>query len=236
MFESCLEIRSSFSEYIDGECSPDTRRSLRYHLQHCAACRRELERYELIQSDLHALPRPRPSAFAQLRLAVALSRARHVETLANLAVRLENALQPLLLPASGAVLAALLCLGLTFDWLIPPRTSKPDVPLATPPRLESMAPLDFKAGDLQVVVVTHVDAGGRVVDYQVVSGEQSPELKPALDRLMYFSVFQPATLLGKPTSGQAVLSLSRITVRGSGGASGEAGRTPSSPAVGRNPV
>jgi hypothetical protein len=235
MFESCLEIRSHFSEYIDGVCSPDDRRSLRYHLQHCGACRLELDRYELIRSDLHGLPRPRPSAFAQLRLNVALSRARHVQTLTNLGVRLENGLQPLLLPASGAVLAGLLCLSLTFDWLIPPRASKPDVPLHTPPRLESLAPLDFNTGDMQLVVVTHVDADGRVVDYQVLSGEQSPELKPELDRLMYFSVFQPATLLGKPTAGQAVLSLSRITVRGSGAHPAEAARTPS-PSPGRNPI
>jgi Putative zinc-finger len=235
MFESCLEIRSHFSEYLDGVCSPDDRRSLRYHLQHCGACRRELDRYELIQSDLHALPRPRPSPFAQLRLNVALSRARHVQTLANLGVRLENALQPLLLPASGAVLAALLCLGLTLDCLILPRTTKPDVPLLTPPRLESLAPLDFNTGDMQLVLVTHVDAGGRVVDYRVLSGEQSPELKPELDRLMYFSVFRPATLLGKPTDGEAVLSFSRITVRGSGARPAEAPRAPSQ-SPGRNPI
>jgi len=235
MFESCLEIRSHFSEYIDGVCSPDDRRSLRYHLQHCGACRRELDRYELIRSDLHALPRPRPSAFAQLRLNVALSRARHVQTLANLAVRLENAFQPMLLPASGAVLAGLLCLGLTFDWLVQPRTSKPDVPLLTPPRLESLAPLEFNTGDMQLVVVTHVDAGGRVVDYQVLSGEQSPKLKPELDRLMYFSVFRPATLLGKPTEGDAVLSLSRITVRGSEARPAEAVKAPPQ-SPGRNPI
>ena len=233
MFESCLEIRSCFSEYLDGECSPDTRRSLRYHLQYCAACRRELERYELIQSDLHDLPRPRPSAFAQLRLAVALSRARHAQTLANLSLRLENALQPLLLPASGAVLAGLLCLSLTFNWLIPPGPSKPDVPLVTPPRLESMAPLDFKSGDVHLVVMTNVDAGGHVVDYQVLSGQQSPELKPELDRLMYFSIFQPATLFGQPTAGRAVLSLSRITVRGSGGHSADGAKAAS---TSRNPV
>jgi hypothetical protein len=141
----------------------------------------------------------------------------------------------LLLPASGAVLAGLLCLSLTFNWLIQPSTSKPDVPLLTPPRLQAMAPLDFKAGDMQLVVVTHVDAGGHVVDYRVLSGEQSPELKPALDRLMYFSVFQPATLLGKPTDGQAVLSLSRITVRGFEARPVDPAK-PSSQPVGRNPV
>jgi Putative zinc-finger len=214
MFESCLEIRDRFSEYVDNACSKETRRSLRYHLSHCGACRRELERYELMIADLGSLPRRRLPAFAELRMQVALSRARHAHTLASLQVRLENALRPLLLPASGAVLAGVLCLGLTFDCLVVPATTKPDVPLLTPPRIESLAPLDFNGRDQSVVVVTHVDAGGRVVDYEVVSGDLSPELKTQLDRLLYFSVFRPATLLGNPTNGEAVLWLRRITVRG----------------------
>jgi hypothetical protein len=35
-----------------------------------------------------------------------------------------------------------------------------------------------------------------------------------LDRMIYFSVYKPATMFGKPTDGEVVLSLRRITVRG----------------------
>jgi hypothetical protein len=86
----------------------------------------------------------------------------------------------------------------------------------TPASIQALAPLDFNTGTDGVVLVTHVNADGQVVDYRVLSGETSPELKPQLDRLMYFSIFRPATRLGEPTDGQVVLNLRRITVRGRG--------------------
>jgi hypothetical protein len=216
MFESCLEIRRQFSEYIDLEaCERATRLSVQYHLQNCGACERELERFRLLQADLNSLPRHRMSRFAELRLEVALSRARHADTLAGLRVKFENVFRPLLLPASGAVLAGLLCLGLTMDWLAVPPAARPDDSSATPARIESLVPVDINTGDNGLWVVTHVNSDGRVMDYKVVSGKESPEVKSQLDRLMYFSVFQPATRRGRRTDAQVVLALRRITVRAS---------------------
>ncbi|HEY6292011.1 MAG TPA: zf-HC2 domain-containing protein [Terriglobia bacterium] len=212
MFESCLEIRRQFSDYVDDACSDAARHSIRYHLRTCAACDLELERYQLLRADLRSLPRPRVSESDQLRLNVALSRALHANTFEILRVHFENALRPLLLPASGAVLAGLLCLGLTLDWLIVP-PPMPDASSVTPAAVEALEPVDFNTGKDGLCLVGHVNADGRVVDYQVVSGKQSPELKSHLDHLMYFSVFRPATRLGKPTDGQVILSLRRITVR-----------------------
>jgi len=214
MFESCLEIRRQFSGYVDDMCSDAARHSIRYHLRICAACELELERYQLLRADLRSLSRPRLRESEQLRLDVALSRALHAKPLEMLQLRFENALRPLLLPASGAVLAGLLCLGLTLDWLIVPPAPSPDASSVTPAAVEALEPVDFNTGKDGLCLVGHVNADGRVVDYQVVSGKQSPELKSHLDHLMYFSVFRPATRLGKPTDGQVILSLRRITVRG----------------------
>jgi hypothetical protein len=214
MFESCLEIRRRFSEYVDDMCSDEIRHSIRYHLRQCCGCERELERYQLLCSDLRALPAPRLPASAEVRLDVALSRARHSNVLCSLGVRLENALRPLLWPASGAVLAGFLCLGLTLSWLIVPPAAPPDTSLATRAAVEALEPVDFDTGRDGLWLVTHVNADGRVVDYSVIGGARSPRLKSQLDRVMYFSVFRPATRLGRPTDGQLVLSLRRITVRG----------------------
>lgn len=211
MFESCLEIRRQFSDYVDDVCSDETRHSIRYHLRQCGGCEREFERYQLLCSDLRTLAAPRLSASAELRLNVALSRARYSNVLSSLGVRLENALRPLLLPASGAVLAGFLCLGLTLSWLVPP-SSQPVISRSTRAEIESLEPVDFDTGNDGLWLVTHVNADGRVVDYEVVGGESSPQLKSQLDRVMYFSVFRPATRLGRPTDGQLVLSLRRITV------------------------
>lgn len=217
MFESCVEIRGNFSDYVDGLCSRDVFRSIRYHLDYCGSCREELERWEMMQADLQTLPRKRTPWEADLQVRVRLSQEIHCNVLGRVLVRLENWVRPVLLPASaGVFLTAALCLGVIVSWQAPPVSSAPDVPLelSTPPRVQRLAPLDFNTGDQPVVLVTRVDAGGRVLDYRVVSGQSSPELTRRLDQLMYFSVFHPATMFGQPTGGQVVLSLRQITVRG----------------------
>jgi hypothetical protein len=216
MFESCVEIRGYFSDFLDGVCDRERDRSLRYHLEYCASCREELERFELMQSDVRALPPRRVPPDLALRLRVRMSQQLHRNLLGRLWVRLENSLQPLLLPASGGVLTAIICFGLIMGSHAVPVTSVPDVPLTlvTPPRLRELAPIIFTKDDQVVVLVTRIDSGGRVQSYEVLSGQQSPELMRHLDRTIYFSIFDPATTFGKPTDGQVVLSLRRITVRG----------------------
>ena len=216
MFEGCVEIRIHFSDYLDGLCDPQVVKSIRFHLNYCGSCREELELRETMRADLRAMPRFRvPSALA-LRLRVRISQGLHADLLNRLLVWMDNVLQPVLLPASGGVLAAIICFCLIMGSLVVPVTSIPDVPLAflTPPRVRELAPIDFSTGDTSVVVVTRIDAVGRVMGYRVLSGKSSPELIQQLDRVIYFSVFQPATSFGRPTNGQVVLSLRRITVQG----------------------
>ena len=216
MFESCVEIRNHFSDYLDGECPRETLRSVRYHLRGCASCRRELEAWQAMQEELRALPRVQVPAQESLKLRVLLSRQLHSDLIARLRVRLENMLEPLLLPASAGVLTAIICFGIIMGSQFVPSTHAPDeqAQADTPPQLRVLPPLDFNTGDQAVTLVTHVDSGGRVTEYQLLSGQQSPELMNRLDRMMYFSVFRPAIMSGRPTDGRVVLSLRRITVRG----------------------
>ncbi|HEV2426226.1 MAG TPA: zf-HC2 domain-containing protein [Terriglobia bacterium] len=214
MFESCNQIRECFSDYIDGACARQAVLSIRYHLRHCGACAAEFERYGLMREDVRTLPRPKPSPVTNLRLNVALSQAQNSSVLGPLRVRFENVLRPLLLPATGAVLAGLICFGVTLECLIVPPARVDASTITTPARIESLAPLDFNTGTEGVVLDTHVNADGQVVEYKILSGTPSPDLKPQLDRLMYFGVFRPATRLGQPTDSELVLSLRRITVRG----------------------
>ncbi len=189
---------------------------MRFHLTYCAACRDELERYEALQSDIRALPRHRVPPELALRLRVRLSQQLHRNLLGRLRVRLENALQPLVLPASGGVLTAMICFGLILGLKATPGANTPDVPfqLGTAPRVRALAPINLSTGEQAVVLVTTINADGRVKDYKVLSGQPSPELTRRLDRMLFLSLFEPATSLGKPTDGQVVLSLRRITVRG----------------------
>jgi hypothetical protein len=216
MFETCTQIRGHFSDYLDGMCAPETLKSIRYHLGYCGACREELDRAETLQADLRSLPRRRVPAEVALQLRVCISQQLHHEYLRGLLIRLENSVRPVVLPASGGVLAAVIFFGLIMGSQVVPVTNIPDVPLqfTTPPRVQELAPIDFNTGDQPVVVLTSVNAGGRAMGYKVLSGQHSPELMQRLDQLIYFSLFQPATMFGKPTDGQVVLSLRRITVRG----------------------
>jgi hypothetical protein len=216
MFESCLEIRNHFSDYLDGECSRETLRSIRYHLNACASCRGELDAWQAMQAELRTLPRIRVPAAEALKLRINMSQELHNDLIERIRVRLENVLQPLLLPASAGVLTAIVCFGMIMGSQFVPATRTPDeqLQITTPPQLRALPLLDFNPGDQAVTLVTHVDAVGHVTDYEVLSGQRSPELMNRLDRMMYFSVFRPATLSGKPTDGKVVLSLRRITVRG----------------------
>ena len=216
MFETCTEIRKSLSEYLDGTIDRERFSSVRFHLTYCAACRRRMEQYQEVEAGLQSLPRRRVPPDLALRLRVQLSRRLHRDLLSRFRVFLDNALKPLLLPASGGVLGAVVFFALLMSV---PGASLVSVPgaviaAATPPRILALAPLNFPSGEEELVLVTHVNSAGKVLDYSVISGQSSPALLHRLDRMLYFSQFAPATVDGKPTEGQAVISLRRITVRG----------------------
>jgi hypothetical protein len=74
--------------------------------------------------------------------------------------------------------------------------------------------VNLDAGAQPLVLVTYVNAQGRVTSYKIISGQQTLGVIQQLDQMMYYSLFQPATSFGQPTSGQVVLSFRTITVRG----------------------
>ena len=216
MFETCVEIRNHFSDYLDDLCTPEARKSIRYHLSFCQACEEQLEEWQAVREELRALPRQQVSPELALRLRVQVSRELHRNRFAEYWVRFENAFKPFLIPATGGTLTAIICFCLIMGSQVAPITTGPDVTVqvVTPARVQSLAPIDFNTGENGLVLVTEINAEGRVKSYRVLSGQGTPEIMERLDRMIYFSTFQPATMFGKPTSGEVVLSLRRITVRG----------------------
>jgi Putative zinc-finger len=216
IFESCSEIRGYFSDYMDGVCPAETIHSIRYHLAHCAPCSAELERYEALHSELHLLSRQKVSPELALRLRVQMSQELHRNLFQRFKVRLENLFRPVWFPSVAGALVALICIVLVLGAGTPQTSNIPDVPLelVTPPRVQVLAPMTFDTGAQALVLVTYVNAQGRVTSYRIISGQQSPRLMQRLDQMMYYSLFEPATSFGQPTSGQVVLSFRTITVRG----------------------
>lgn len=216
MFENCAEIREQFSDYQDGIAAPETVRSIRFHAQYCAACRKELALGEELHDLLRTLPRHPIEPAADLRLRVRMSQELNRNYLGRLWVRLDNQFRRLLLPATGGVLAAIFCFCLLMGAEVAPVSKLPDVPLSfvTPARVITLAPLNFAPGDRPVIVVTYIGLNGRVIGYKILSGQHSPALTRHLDRLIYYSRYSPAMTFGRPTDGRVVLSFSQVTIRG----------------------
>lgn len=213
MFESCVEIRSYFSDFLDDLCTPERRKSIRYHLSFCDACREQLDQWQGVREELQALPRQQVSPELALRLRVKMSHQLHHRVLDDLRLRFENAFKPFLIPATGGILTAVICFGLMMGSQVAPVTpQRAAAQVSTPARVQELAPMDFSGGDL--VLVTQINAEGHAKAYRVLSGQDSPEVTQRLDRMLFFSSFRPATMYGKPTDGEVVLSLRRITVRG----------------------
>ena len=214
IFETCSEIRDRFSEYVDGVCAAEAIHSIRYHLSHCVPCRSELERYEALRTELRCLSRQQVSADLALRLRVQVSQELHRNVFQRVLVHLENFFRPVLFPSVAGSLVALICIALMLGSEAPQASSVPDIPFITPPRVQVLPSVNLDAGAQPLVLVTYVNAQGRVTSYKIISGQQTLGVIQQLDQMMYYSLFQPATSFGQPTSGQVVLSFRTITVRG----------------------
>lgn len=214
IFESCSDIRGHLSDYIDGVCPAGTIHSVRYHLSHCRSCTSELERYEALQAELRGLSRRQVSPDLALRLRVQMSQELHRNVFQRFLVRLENMFRPVWFPSVAGSFVALICIVLMLGTGAPQASKIPDIPFVTPPRVQVLPPVNLDTGAQPLVLVTYVNAEGRVTSYKIISGQQSPSLMQRLDQMMYYILFQPATSFGQPTSGQVVLSFRTITVRG----------------------
>ncbi|MGO9404297.1 MAG: anti-sigma factor family protein [Terriglobales bacterium] len=221
----CAEIRKMFSPYLDGQVSGTEMRVLTRHVAQCASCAREFAAIERTQQLLASLGRKKAPADLPLKLRVAISRevaqARRPRYEGAL-VRLENTLNAFMVPATAGLVSAVLFFGLLLGFFALPaelRASSGDVPLMlyTGPELEHSA---FgtslgSMGDEALVIEAYVDANGRVEDYRILSQpDEAKAVLPQLKNLLIFTTFHPALSMGRPTTGTAVLSFSKISVKG----------------------
>lgn len=221
----CTEIRKLFSPYLDGRVSGSEMRVLSRHLEQCALCEREYAAMQRTQQLLATLnPRKAPPDLAlKLRLAISREAAqKRRPRYEGVLVRLQNALNAFMVPATAGLVSAVLFFGLLLGFFALPaelRASNADVPLMlyVGPELEQSA---FgtslgNMGDDAVVIEAYVDANGRVEDYRILSQpDDAKAVLPQLKNLLIFTTFRPALSMGKPTAGTAVLSFSKISVKG----------------------
>jgi hypothetical protein len=151
---------------------------------------------------------------------VAQTQRRYME---GVRVRLDNALDLFMLPATAGLAAAVVIFVVLMGFLAPLQADNSDVPLMlhTAPQLQQSAfgsTLD-SINDDSLVIEAYVDSQGRVQDYRILSDSKEdnallPQVKKNMLIFTTFTTFRPALSMGRPTTGRAILSSSRVSVKG----------------------
>jgi len=222
----CREARALLSPYLDGAVTGAEMQALQRHMEQCPPCLREYRALRETQRLVMSMGRVKEPADLGLKLRLAISReaaeARHGR-FEGLRVRIENTLHAFMVPATAGLACALLIFGLVAAVLATPgqlqANNQQDVPLMlnTGPELQQsvFGTTLSSMNDDSLVIEAYVDKNGRVEDYKILSNPgDSQELLPQVKRMLIFTTFRPAMSMGHPISSRAVLSFSRISVRG----------------------
>ena len=222
---NCGDVKGLFSPYLDGQVSGVEMHTLSRHLEECPRCTREYAALQRTQQLLAGLGPKKAPADVSLKLRVLASQqAARVRRprFQGLVVRIENALNAFMVPATAGLVSAVLIFGLLLGFFALPgqlQASSGDVPLMlyTAPQLEqTMFGTNLSTvGDDSVVIEAYVDANGRVEDYRILSQpEDAGSVLPEVKKILIFTTFRPALSMGRPTPGRAVISFSKISVKG----------------------
>jgi Putative zinc-finger len=221
----CAVAKRLLSPYLDSAITGTEMRALQQHLEECAACMREYRWLRQTQQLLTSVGRTKEPPDLGLKLRLAISReaaAARRGRYEGFRVRLKDALKAFMVPATAGLVCALLIFGLVTAILAMPgqlQANNEDVPLVlnTGPELqESAFGTTLNSMDSESLVIeAYVDQNGRVQDYKILSDPgASQQLLPEVKRMLIFTTFRPAMSMGHPISSRAVLSFSKISVRG----------------------
>jgi Putative zinc-finger len=239
---TCSTVRPKLAGYLDdaitGAAQARERARVREHLESCASCREELQRFRKLAVLLSRVPRSAPPADLAVRIRVAAAQstaAQDVPTrLRKLRDRaeilLENVLRPITVPATGGFVSAILVFVVVLQLIVPGitvRAVQNDVPIniLQPAELISLSDYPQAWAPEQhetelalphgLLLDVTVDAQGQMAGYQIISGPRSADLRHQLDQMLLFSRFRPMLSFGRPTfGGHVILSFSAVRVRG----------------------
>jgi Putative zinc-finger len=219
---TCVQVRSMLSAYLDGAVTGKQMYLLNQHLESCSVCEQQYNSLRRTQALLSKMARPKAPEDLSLKLRLALSHetARQRQPrFGNLALRLENALRAFTVPATAGVVATVVIFGVLMGFITPVRANTNDVPLmlSTDPELQQTG-FGVTLGAINedsLVIEAYVDANGRVEDYRILSDpDKLQDLPHQVKNMLIFTTFRPATYMGSPRPGTAILSFSKISVKG----------------------
>lgn len=221
----CTEARPLFPVYLDDAVTGPEMQAFSDHLSACTDCRSEYRKLENTRLLVASLGRKAAPPDLALRIRVALSRERSRTwkyLLQRYTVRLENALNAFMFPATAGILTTILffCAVAGFFAQGEVRADEMVSGLYLSPRLQppqnamsSAADTDLNL-DGPVVVRVFVDASGQVENYEIIAGLDNEEVRAQLNRALLFATFSPAVAFGRPVAGVTVISYSHVNVKG----------------------
>ena len=127
-----------------------------------------------------------------------------------------------MVPATTGLVVTVLVFSLLAGFVtlpLPVQADTADVPLmlSTTPELQQSS-FGFTLGAISedsLVIEAYVDANGRVQDYRILSNpDEVKDLPHPIKNMLIFTTFRPATWMGTPRPGTAVLSFSKVSVKG----------------------
>jgi hypothetical protein len=239
----CKIVQSKLASYLDdavsGAACIAERVQMRGHLEGCAACRTELERFRKLAVLLSRVPRNVPPPDLAVRIKVAAAQMEPKQTWAgrwrqmraHAEVLVDNVARPLTVPATGGFFSAIAVFALVFQMIAPGltvravETDTTTINLMRPAELLTLA--DYPAtwapeasdGDTSaphgLLVDVSINAKGQFDGYEILSGPASKQTRHQLDQILMFSSFRPMLSFGRPTNGgHVILSFSAVRVRG----------------------
>jgi len=220
----CAQAKSLFSVYLDGAVTGTQMRALNQHLQECNECRRQYELLRQTQQLVSRIGRKRAPEDLALRLRVAISREVAYSKrpyFEGMWMRMQNTLNAFMVPATAGLIATVAIFGLLMGSMAVPLGARnsDDVPIMfnTGPEVQqSLFRMSMDSiNEDSLVIEAYIDSKGRVEDYRILSDASGKEeLLPQVKNALIFTTFRPATFMGQPTAGRAVLSFSKFSPRG----------------------
>lgn len=218
---NCTETRALFSLYLDGAVTGRQMCDIGEHLAACRSCASEYALLKQTQSLVTGLGRRQapPELALKIRVAISQEAARQRRpVLQGVMTRIDDALRGIMVPATAGVLSAIIFFGLLIGFFaVPQRLQAYDNEFYSPPELQ-VSPFGWEMSSISadsLVVDVYVDANGRVQDYNILNAPADAQaIMPQLNNMLIFAQFRPATSFGQPVAGRAVLSFSKINVKG----------------------
>lgn len=220
---TCVHAKAMLSGYLDGIITGKQMYALDMHLRECSGCCSQYESLRRVQFVMTKMGRTKAPSDLSLRIRLAISHEaarQRTPFWSNAILRIENSVRAFMVPATAGIFATIIVFGLLMGFVAPVRANTNDVPLvvlSTEPELQSTA-FGVTLGEINedsLVIEAYVGANGRVQDYRILSDpDKLKDLSPQIKNMLIFTTFRPAMMMGAPRPGTAVLSFSRISIRG----------------------